>query len=236
VNRKPKRFLLVTLVALVLGVAVSKILSVLTSHTQADIEKLVAARMDSSKPPQFSNVRRDEIDEHDWCGEVTGKDSFSTPVDHQRFWVFVSALNSPVIEFDTPNNRNFIDKQCGGTPSHASDWVSVAKSEDGSEEFADIANIQVVEGIRLARIKSAYPPHSVLKDQSDPSTWWTSAETTKGFNCKEGASRRESLTVYFNDGTDSSVPAQNLPTPWKPVRRDSMLFDEINFICAWKPS
>jgi len=124
-----------------LGIAVSKIFSILTPHTQADIEKLVAARMDSSKPPQFSNVRRDEIDEHDWCGEVTGKDSFGTPVDHQRFWVFVSALTSPLIEFDTPNNRNLIDKQCGGTPSHAADWVSVAKSEDGSEEFADIANI-----------------------------------------------------------------------------------------------
>jgi hypothetical protein len=233
---KPKRLLLVTLIALVLGIAVSKIFSVLTPHTQADIEKLVAARMDSSKPPQFSNVRRDEIDEHDWCGEVTGKDSFGTSVDHQRFLVFVSALTSPLIEFDTPNNRSLIDKQCGGTPSHAADWVSVAKSEDGSEEFADIANIQVVGDIRLARIKSAYPPHSVLKADNDPNVWWTSAENQRAFDCKEGASRRESMTVYFSDGTDSSVPAQNLPTPWKPVKRDSRLFDEINFICAWKPS
>jgi hypothetical protein len=236
VNKKFKRLLLLTIAALVLGIAGSKVLSVLTPHTDADIEKLVAARMDPSKLPQFSNVRRDEVDEHDWCGEVTGKDSFGAPVDHQRFSVIVSALTSPLIEFDTPNNRSFIDKLCGGTPSHASHWISVAKSEDGSEEFADLANIQVADKVRVARIRSVYPPHSVLKDQNEPSTWWTSAETTRGFNCEENTARRESLTVYFSDGTDSSIPAKNLPTPWKTVGRDSMIWQEITFICAWKAS
>jgi hypothetical protein len=82
VNIKPKRLLLLTIVALALGIGGSKVISVLTPHTQTDIETLVAARMDDSTLPQFSNVRRDEVNEHDWCGEVSGKDSFGVSVDH----------------------------------------------------------------------------------------------------------------------------------------------------------
>jgi hypothetical protein len=232
---KPTRLVILTIVALVLGIGIvgSKVLSVLTPHTQTDIEKLVASRMDASTPPQFSNVRRDEVDEHDWCGEVTGKDSFGVSVDHQRFSVFVSAFTHPLVEFDEPGNQGFNDKMCGGASSRASEWVSVGKSQNSAEEFADVANIRVDDNIRRARIKSVYAPHSE-KDPDDPSKWWTRAENQRAFNCKDGTSRRESMTVYFSDGTDFSVPAKALPTPWEPVPPDSMLNEDINFICAWK--
>jgi hypothetical protein len=113
VKSKPKRLLLLTIVALVLGIGGSKVVRVLTTRTQTDIEKLVSVRMDDSTPPQFSNVRREEVDEHDWCGEVSGKDSFGASVDHQRFFVSVSTLGSPFVEFEKPDNQGFIDKMCG---------------------------------------------------------------------------------------------------------------------------
>jgi hypothetical protein len=61
VNSKPKRLLLLTIVALVLGIGGSRVLSVLTPHTQTDIEKLVAARMDNStlqrtQPERFKGI------------------------------------------------------------------------------------------------------------------------------------------------------------------------------------
>jgi hypothetical protein len=233
VNIKPKRLLLVTIVAIVLGIGGSKVLSVLTPHTQTAIEKLVAARMDDSTPPQFSNVQRDEVNENLWCGQVSSKSNFGVPVDHQRFYVLIPTFGSALIEFDTPDNRGFIGKMCGGTPSPASEWVSVGKSQNGTEEFADIANIRVEDNIRRARIKSVYTPHSE-RDPNDANKWWARAENQRAFNCKEGMSRRESMTVYYSDGTDVSVPDKNLPTPWNPVPPDTMLSNVMSFICAWK--
>jgi hypothetical protein len=233
VNIKPKRLLLLTIVATVLGIGVSKVLSVLTPHTQTAIEKLVAARMDVSTPLQFSSVKRDEVSVNNWCGEVSGKHSFGDSVDHQRFFIRVSTLGGSLIEFDTPDNRDFIDKMCGGVPSQASEWVSVSKSQNGTEEFADVANIRVEDNIRRARIKSVYAPHSE-RDPNDVNKWWASAENQRAFNCREGTSRRESMTVYYSDGTDVSVPDKNLPTPWNPVRPDTMLSNVMSFICAWK--
>jgi hypothetical protein len=191
--------------------------------------------MDTSTPPQFSNVRTDGIDDHHWCGQVTGKDAFGAPLDHQRFAVFVSASSHPYIEFDSPDNRDYIDKECGGAPSHVSEWVSVSKSENGSEERADLASIRVDGTVRHALIKSVYAPHSVLNDK-DPSTWWTSSEGQKSFDCKEGTARRESLTIYFSDGTDASRPEKAFPTMWELIRPDTTLNEVKNFICAWKAS
>ncbi|MGA2191693.1 MAG: surface-adhesin E family protein [Steroidobacteraceae bacterium] len=232
-NSKPARLVLLTIVALIIFIGGLRVIPVLTTRTQTDIEKLVAARMDNSTPPQFSNVQRDKVNENLWCGEVSSKNNFGVSVDHQRFFVLIPKFSSTLIEFDTPDNRDFIDKMCGGTPLQASDWVSVGKSEDGSEEFADIANIRVDDNIRRARIKSVYAPQS-QRDRDDPTKWWSSAENQRAFNCKEGTSRRESMTIFFSDGTDLSIPAKNLPTPWAPVSPNTMLGEDINFICAWK--
>jgi hypothetical protein len=234
VNSNHKRLVLLTIGALVVLIGGFKVIPVLATRTQTDIEKLVAARMDDSTPPQFSNVQRDEVNENLWCGEVSSKSNFGVSVDHQRFSVLFPKLGSTLIEFDTPDNRDFIDKMCGGTPSQASAWVSVSKSENGSsEEFADIANIRVDDNIRRARIKSVYAPQS-QRDRDEPNKWWTNAENQRAFNCKEGTSRRESMTIFFSDGTDFSIPAKNLPTPWAPVSPNTMLREDINFICAWK--
>jgi hypothetical protein len=117
--------------------------------------------------------------------------------------------------------------------SEASKWVPVSEAQHGGEEFADVASIEIEGDIRRAQIKSAFAPHTE-KDPNDPSKWWESKVNQMAFNCKEGTSRRESMTINYSDGTQFSIPSDRLPESWKPVQPNTMLNEDILFICGWK--
>lgn len=116
--------------------------------------------------------------------------------------------------------------------AYASEWVSVGKSLR-SEEFADIASLQIDGNIRHILIRSVYPPHSE-RDSNDANKWWDSKVNQMAFNCVEGTSRRESMTIYYSDGTIFKMPDGNLSTSWRLVQPNTLLNEEILFVCALK--
>ena len=119
---------------------------------------------------------------------------------------------------------------CSST--RASEWVSVGKSLS-AEEFADVTSVQIDGDIRHVLSKSVFPPHRE-KDPNDPNKWWAGKASQVAFNCKEGTSRRESMTIYYSDGNKFSIPDEYLPTSWRVVQPNTMLNEEILFICGWK--
>jgi hypothetical protein len=117
--------------------------------------------------------------------------------------------------------------------AYASEWVSVGKSLR-SEEFADIASLQIDGNIRHVLIKSVYPPHSE-RDPNDANKWWDSKVNQMAFNCVDGTSRRESMEIYYSDGTKFNIPDGNVPTLWRPVQPNTLLNEEMLLVCMQKP-
>jgi hypothetical protein len=129
------------------------------------------------------------------------------------------------------------------TAGSTADWVSVAKYERGNQNiFVDVSSVQVKEDIRRALIRWVYPA-SAAKAQSY--IIYDSA-----FNCADGTNRDESVTIYYNDGTNhlddpndsDSGTACRTPTatpcagkPWLPLPPGTPWSDAMHFVCAWKP-
>lgn len=121
---------------------------------------------------------------------------------------------------------------CG--TAQAADWVSVANSVDGKQEFfVDVSSIRVAGDIRRAWFKTTFLPHT-MQAPENPKKWWSDDLSRDVFNCAEETSRREALTMHYEDGTALLVPAEGFPSPWIPVAPETILDTEMKFICAWK--
>jgi hypothetical protein len=147
------------------------------------------------------------------------------------------SMNTPLVTWLT-TRRN---RRSGHIPwivlgvansAYASEWVSVGKSLR-SEEFADIASLQIDGNIRHVLIKSVYPPRRE-RDPNDANKWWDSKVNQMAFNCVEGTSRRESMEIYYSHGTKLDIPDGNAPTSWRPVQPNTLLNEEKLFVCAQK--
>ncbi len=111
---------------------------------------------------------------------------------------------------------------CG--TAQGSEWVPIGKSDNGAmEALVDASDILIEGEIRRAWIKIAYPPHKSYTLERD------------AFNCGEETMRGEAYTIYFEDGTYQSQPADSFPEPWKPRPPDTMGSIIIQFVCKWKP-
>lgn len=117
--------------------------------------------------------------------------------------------------------------------AQASEWVSLGKSDSGSQHFLDVSSIRVAGPIRRAWIKTVLAPQSFREPTGpDANKWWRASIVRTAFNCNLEASRNEAITVYYEDGTNDSDPTQ---TEWRAVTPDTLLSAEMQFICAWKP-
>jgi hypothetical protein len=119
--------------------------------------------------------------------------------------------------------------------AQASEWASIGKSDDGKEEgFIDTSSIRISGDIRRAWVKLIYGPHT-KSDPDNPKMWEREAVAHEKFNCSDETESADALTIYYEDGTVYSLSPQLLPTPWSPVPPDTMMSDDLRFVCAWKP-
>jgi hypothetical protein len=118
----------------------------------------------------------------------------------------------------------------------ASEWVSIGKSNDGTQEvFVDVSSIRITGGIRRAWTKTVYAPRTTRSKSGEyANKWWSSDLSREAYNCLQETHSREALNVYFIDGDVAISPPETLPTPWQPVPPDTATYAEMQFICAWK--
>jgi hypothetical protein len=122
---------------------------------------------------------------------------------------------------------------CG--TAQAAEWVSLGKTINGTQEIlVDTSSIRIAGDSRKAWVKTVYAPHTMKGASANPNKWWTTDLSQEAFKCGEGTHRRESLTVYYNDGTNYVGPAEEYPTPWSPVPPETVGDLEMQFVCAWK--
>jgi hypothetical protein len=121
---------------------------------------------------------------------------------------------------------------CG--TAQASEWVSIGTAQGGAlEVFVDNSSIRVTGSIRRAWIKTVYAHHTVRGLDDDAQKWQSHTVSLIAFNCGEESTRTEGLNVYFDDGTAWAPPSTHLQTSWEPAPPDTMVSDEMRFVCAW---
>jgi len=119
--------------------------------------------------------------------------------------------------------------------AHASEWVSVNKADDGkSETFIDKASIRVTGSLRKAWAKYNFAHHSQPGNGADSNKWQSELDMLFSYNCAEQVRRMESLTIYYEDGTNTTVPADRFSRAWEPVTPDTVDESMMKFVCAWK--
>jgi hypothetical protein len=118
--------------------------------------------------------------------------------------------------------------------AQASEWVLVGKSEMGKELFVDVSSIEVTDKIARAWVKLVLPPHTERGVALHATKWVRQFLKRDVFNCGEQTSNPDAVTIYYEDGTNYSVPAIAFPR-WRPVRPETMESMAMQFICARKP-
>jgi hypothetical protein len=119
--------------------------------------------------------------------------------------------------------------------AQASEWVSLGKSDNGkTETFIDVSSIRVTGEVRRAWIKNVNAPQTSKGVNPYPNKWVREMVGHFLFNCGEETNRVEAATVYYEDGTNGTGPAEISPSPWRPVAPDTVGSTNMQFICAWK--
>jgi hypothetical protein len=119
---------------------------------------------------------------------------------------------------------------CG--TAQASEWVSIGKTDDGTREtLVDVSSIRVMGSIRRAWTKTVFTHHTVRGFGDDASKWETSQMTRQAFNCGEEMARFEAATIYYDDGTNTSLSEADF-APWAPVTPETVLSAEAQYVCA----
>jgi hypothetical protein len=123
---------------------------------------------------------------------------------------------------------------CGA--AQASEWVIAAHSADGTNKvLIDVSSIRIVAGIRHAWDKLV-PTRHTMKGFGDNANKAVIYEVAKNaFNCSEETMKAEALIIYYEDGTNETLMPEALHQGWEAVPPDTMISDEMQFICAWKP-
>jgi hypothetical protein len=119
--------------------------------------------------------------------------------------------------------------------AQASEWVLVGKTETGKELFVDVSSIEVTGKVGRAWIKLVLPPHTERGVALHATKWVRQFLKRDVFNCGEQTSNPDAVTIYYEDGTNYSVPATASPQ-WRPVRPETMESVAMQLICDRKPS
>lgn len=117
--------------------------------------------------------------------------------------------------------------------AQASNWVSVGNDDAGTmENFIDVSSLRIAGNIRRAWFKSVYKTHA---EKGADGKYWSYTVFKTAYNCTQEVERYEAMTIYYEDGTNYSMAAENYPTPWTPVVPDTLSAGDMEFICRWKP-
>lgn len=118
------------------------------------------------------------------------------------------------------------------TTPETSTWMPLGTDADGENEFSvAVSSIKVNGAIRRAWVKRVSAPKA--GDAAvEPGEWVSYSLSRYAFNCQRELWRIEALIQYYEDGTAWSAPARIFPNPWGPVPPDSVLNDELRFVCA----
>ena len=121
--------------------------------------------------------------------------------------------------------------------AHATQWVSLGKSDAGRETLVDVSSIRIEAGIRRGSSKVVLSPHT-QNGGGDLSSKWISLITYNfAFNCAEETGRVEGFSFQFDDGTTYDDPPIHYPKPWQkvPLDTDAIWTSLMQYICSWKP-
>ena len=117
--------------------------------------------------------------------------------------------------------------------AQASNWVSLGKNDAGTMEyFIDVSSIRIEGNVRRAWFQMVHKAHT-MKDPDD-GRYWRSEVSRYTYNCTQEVKRHEAMTIYYEDGTNYIMAAENYPTPWTPVVPDTLSAEGMEFICRWK--
>jgi hypothetical protein len=153
-----------------------------------------------------------------------------------------------------------MDRKCGATvlivallacgAVQAADWVEVGKGAGNYKELVDTSSISIDGPIRRASTKIIYEPHTAHdhmfryephavngqvqyeKKYSSPTHAAYDLSVT-AVNCKDYLHRYESLTTYYEDGSNEVIDPRLLN--WEPVSPDTTQDRLVIFLCSWKP-
>jgi hypothetical protein len=107
--------------------------------------------------------------------------------------------------------------------AQASEWVSIGKSDKGTEGLVDVSSIVVDGNIRRAWFKIAWIRRNSYTLERD------------AFDCAQQVMRAEAYTMHSGSGTDFRQSVDSFPDQWKPIPPDTMGSELMQFVCTWKP-
>jgi hypothetical protein len=111
--------------------------------------------------------------------------------------------------------------------AHASDLLSLGKTQDGeSEAFVDRATILVVGNVRSA-VFQYVPSHHIDKLGKE---WIVRSEQFSEYDCKNDAVHAVKLIIYLEGGGNHT---RFYPTAWAPVTAP---WDHValGYLCSWQ--
>jgi hypothetical protein len=148
----------------------------------------------------------------------------SWTIDNQRHLLVVGGSPTLGVTTLTPRSDELVQ---------TSNWRSVGKTFDGkADALVDVSSIRVAGRIRCVWSKQVFSPPVqiyVVNTTDKGTSYWLSRHA---FACDEEVWRKESLTIYYTDGTNCDQPATTSPSPWIPIRPDSVIYGEIQLVCA----
>jgi len=119
--------------------------------------------------------------------------------------------------------------------ARASEWVLAAHSRDHSEKmFVDVSSIRIIGDVRHVWDKLVPKPNTMKGTGENAKKPITYELSKSAFNCSDETEKSESVVVYYDDGTNESLMPEALSKRWEPIPPDSVLSDEMHFVCAWK--
>jgi hypothetical protein len=112
----------------------------------------------------------------------------------------------------------------------APQWAPVAMaSNEKVKAFVDLGSIRIDGITRSALFKYVYAAHGEKDERVNK--WRKVSSSQETFNCANETSRVETLSVRYEDGTEWSEAADQLPTSWTPIGPDTLRDFQRRFIC-----
>jgi len=116
----------------------------------------------------------------------------------------------------------------------ASDWVSIGKINDGTQEtFIDTQSIRIDGDMRRAWLKLVLAPHTLIGVAGGPEKWIDHELRREAFRCKDEYHRTEAVVTFYDDGTSIPTPGKTLVSTWVPVPPETAASAVMAFICGW---
>jgi hypothetical protein len=116
----------------------------------------------------------------------------------------------------------------------APQWAPVGMATNEKvKAWVDLGSIRIDGNTRSALFKYVYAAHSEKDERVNK--WRKVSSSQETFNCANETSRVETLSVRYDDGTEWSKAADQLPTSWTPIGPHTLRDFQRQFICKGVP-